>query len=76
MVLIRLCLNFLPGLLKGKNRMKIFLWLIILLGTASIVLPVAIVGWTYHPAIGIITGIIAAAGVIVPAVWRPKIFKQ
>ncbi len=56
--------------------MKIIRWLIIILGTASIVLPVAIVGWTYHPAVGIITGILAAAGVIGPAVWRPKIFKQ
>jgi O-antigen/teichoic acid export membrane protein len=73
---IRLCLSFLLGCFKGKDRMKIFRWLIIILGTASIVLPVAIVGWTYHPAVGIITGILAAAGVIVPAVWRPKIFKQ
>lgn len=56
--------------------MRIIRWLIIILGTASIVLPVAIVGWTYHPAVGIIAGILAASGVFVRVVWRPKIFKQ
>lgn len=56
--------------------MKIILWLIIILGVASIALPVVIVGWAFHPAVGIIAGVLAAAGVIVPVVWRPKIFKQ
>ncbi len=51
-------------------------WLIIILGTASIALPVAIVGWTYHPALGIIGGLLSVAGVILPAVWRPNIYKQ
>ncbi len=56
--------------------MKIIRWLIIILGTASIALPVVFIGWTYHQAVGIIAGILAAAGVILPAVWCPKSFKQ
>ncbi len=56
--------------------MKTVRWLIIILGTASIALPAALIGWAYHPAVGIILGILAALGVILPAVWRPKIFKQ
>ncbi len=56
--------------------MKIFRWLFIFVFTASIAAPVAIAGWTLHPVIGVIAGILTAVGVIVPSVWRPKIFKQ
>ncbi len=55
---------------------KIARWVIIMLGTASIALPVAIIGWTYHPLIGIFAGLASVAGVILPAVWRPKVYKD
>lgn len=51
-------------------------WFIIIFGTASIALPPTIIGWTYHPLLGIAAGILAAGGVFLPSFLRRKVHKN